>query len=254
MTPETPASRRRNGAVIVAALGVVAVAVAGFAVGQLAGPDTSDAGQAGPPVVLGTEAVREPEPTLDLDLGPTDPQDVAECLIPRFADDAASVEVLYGVRQRTSDGSAAVLVLRNAEGELRLCDVNGGDSPSQLPVPSAGDGEPVVFLSNGRASWDCDGRWLDGYADTTWLAVSPEVDKVQQRFVVDGEPGDWFSTRAQDGYAHLQTWLDGPFAKNTMIKVEHRVLDGSGEEVGQSALPTGPQRLEGCQGADVQIG
>lgn len=253
MTPDRPATRRRNGAVIAAALGVAAVAVAGAAV-QLTGSDEAETGRTGPPVVLGTEAVREPEPVLDLDLGPTDETDVKACLAPGFADDPGAVETLYGVRQRTATGSAAVLVLRNDGGDLRLCDVNGGDSPSQLPVPGAGDGNPVVFLSGGRASWDCDGRTLEGYFDTTWLAVAPAVERVQQRFVVDGEAGDWFTTTARNGYAHLQTWLEGPLAKGTEVAVEHRVLAATGEEVEQSALPTEPRELAGCTGSDVQIG
>jgi hypothetical protein len=207
------------------------------------------------------ESTRTPQvlgaAVLDLDVGPvTDPAAIEDCLLPGFARNAESVEVLYGVEQRTADGSVPVLVLRNHDGEVQLCDVQGPDQPATLPLAEASEAEPAVFLASGRAVWDCQGKKLAGYSNTTWLAVDDSVASVRQRFWVDGVPEPWFTTRAVDGFAHLQTWLSGPLARTAEVQVEHEVLDASGEPVAQSALPAGKRSLETCAagGGDVQIG
>jgi hypothetical protein len=243
MTQRT--TRARAAAVLAGLAAVVAVGGCGAVTG--AEPQPTDGTRT--PQVLGAAA-------LDLDVGPLDGAGAIEdCLLPGFAPDPASVEVLYGVEQRTQDGSTPVLVLRNAEGEIGLCDVSGPDRPSSVPLPEATAEDPVAFLANGRAAWDCDGRRLQGYTSTTWLAVSDQVGRVQQRFVVDGSPEPWFTTRARDGLAHLQTWLAGPVPRTAEVVVEHQVLDAAGEPVQQSALPTEPQALETCaDGGDAQIG
>lgn len=249
MGSQTTGVARRHLGAVTAAIVTVAV-VLGVAV-LTSGDSGSPSASAGPrpePTVLG-------EQTLDIDLGAvTDPDVIGSCLAPSFASDVSEVDVLYGVEQRTADGSAPVLLLRNADGDLRLCDAAGPDSPAQLPVPTPTDAEPVAHLSNGRAAWECTGRTLDGYTATSWLAVGPQVDRVQQRFLVDGAAGPWFTTRARGGYAHLQTWLDGPLRKGTAIAVQHRVLDAAGEPVAQSTLRTARQPLAGCAGGDAQIG
>lgn len=201
------------------------------------------------PQVLGVEV-------LDIDMGPvTDPAAIEGCLLPGFAADAGSVEVLYGVEQRSADGSSPVLVLRNTDGEVQLCDAAGPDRPATVPLAEPSSAEQAVFLANGRASWDCEGKELLGYSSTTWLAVDDDVDRVQQRFWVNGVAEPWFTSKAVDGYAHLQTWLSGPLARTTEVEVEHQVLDAAGDPVTQTALPTGRQTLETCaSGGDVQIG
>ena len=244
----TPASRRHLGAVMAAIVTVAVVLGVAVLTNRDAGSPSAGSGPRPEPTVLG-------EQTLDIDLGAvTDPTVIAGCLTPAFATDVAEVEVLYAVSQRTSDGNAPSLLLRNADGDLRLCDAAGPDSPGRLPVPAASDTEPVAFVGNGRAAWDCTGRTFDGYTSTLWLAVGPQVDRVQQRFVVDGAEGPWFTTRARAGYAHLQTWLEGPLKKGTRIDVQSRVLDAAGEPVRQSALPTAARPLAGCAGGDAQIG
>lgn len=237
---EETRTRRRIGAVAATALAVGVIAFGAAALGPN-GPERDT--EQGPAQLA---AARE-DATLDLDLGPvTDP---TSCLSDAFAPDAESVDVLYGVHQRTADGSSPVLLLRNVAGELRLCDVAGPDAPAQQPLPEPSDAERVAFLTNGRMVWDCSGTTVDRYTSTMWLAVTPEVGWVQQRFRVDGVPGPWFSTQAQGGYAHLQTWLDGPVPAGAALDVQVRVLDPDRQPVRQSVQP-----LPGCTEGDVRIG
>jgi len=192
---------------------------------------------------------------IDLDLGATD--DLTSCLSPDFASDASSVTVLYGVQQRRLDGEGPVLVLRNAAGDLRLCDASGPDSPAESPLPTASPETPVAFLSTGRSAWTCAGssRTLDRFEQTTWLATSPAVATVGERYWVDGTPGPWFETSAVGGYAHLQTWLEGPEPAGTVFAQQYRVLDADRHVVRQSALPTTRAALPGCsRTGSAQIG
>lgn len=245
-SPKSSMSRRRFGAVVASVVAVAAVVTGASALAR-GGSEPDASPQASAP------AARQ-DPGVDLDLGPVADADVTACLAGGFASDAGSVDVLYGERQRSADGSAPVLLLRNGSGELRLCDVAGPDSPAQLPLPEVTTDQPVAFLTNGRKAWDCDGTTMNGYTATTWLTVGPTVATVQERFWVDGVAGPWFRTEAQGGYAHLQTWLDGPLPKGTELGVQHRVLDADGAPVAQSALPTATQPLPGCTDGDVQIG
>jgi hypothetical protein len=191
-----------------------------------------------------------------LDLGPTTSDDVVACLAPDFAVDPQEVDVLYGVQQRRLGGTNAVLVLRNAVGDIRLCDQFGGDRPSQAPLPTASPETPVEFLSNGRAEWSCTGTTLERFLKSTWLVVSPDVATVRQRYLVDGEPGRWFDTEVQNGYAHLQSWIKGPHPAGATYAEEFRVLDESGDAVRQDVLPTEPTALAGCpaEGGSPEIG
>jgi hypothetical protein len=235
-----PVRRRGVVAAVAAALAVTGLA----ACGNASDPETTPVPE---PTVLG-------EQVFALDLGAVpDEEALSVCSSPKFAKDGP-VEVLYGVRQATEDGAVPVVLLRNDEGDLRLCDVEGPDSPSQYPVPVASEAQPVVFLTNGRAAWDCTGQKLERYTSTTWLAVGPEVATVEQRFVVDGAEGPWFSTEPVDGYAHLQTWEVGPLPKRTDLTVETRVLDAEGEPVPQDALPVGAREVGWCEDGDVEIG
>jgi hypothetical protein len=191
-----------------------------------------------------------------LDVGTTNPDDVVACLAPGFAVAPREVEVLYGVQQRRPGGTNAVLVLRNEAGELRLCDQFGADRPSQAPVPTASREHPVDFLSDGRTEWSCSGTTLERLRMSTWLVVAPDVATVRQRFVVDGDPGRWFDTEAENGYAHLQTWITGPHSDGTSYAEEFRVLDKAGNAVEQDVLPTEPSALSGCPagGGSADIG
>ena len=203
---------------------------------------------AGPPANSGTTR---------LDLGATSSADVLTCLTPEFAADAAQVKVLYGVKQARLGGSSPVLILRNAAGDVRLCDQFGSDSPAEAPLPTASSDRPVAFLSTGRSTWTCQGstQVLDRFEKTTWLVVSPEVASVRQRYLVDGVATPWFESTAVGGYVHLQSWLEGPQPAETTYAEQFRVLDASGDDVHQTALPTTPTPLPGCSGGgSAQIG
>ncbi len=108
-------------------------------------------------------------------------------------------------------------------------------------MPTVSRGNPVRHLSTGRSVWRCDGatRVLDGFRMTSWLVVSPDVRTIRQRYWVDDVPGPWFTTRAQNGFAHLQTWLRGPEPAGTSYSVEYRVLDAQG--VGRAGPPADDQ-------------
>jgi hypothetical protein len=213
-----------------------------------------DAGPADPPGAATLSAAGD---VVNLDLAATSSRGVAACLTRGFATDPADVEVLYGVLQRRLGGSNPVLVLRNTAGDIRLCDRFGGDSPSEAPLPQATAEQPVVFLAAGRSAWTCAGRTrvLDRFEQSTWLAVAADVTTVRQRFLVNGVPGPWFESRTHNGLVHLQSWLKGPQPASATYAEQFRVLDGSGIDVRQDALPTGQSPLPGCTaGGSAQIG
>ncbi len=229
---------------VVAAIMAVAVLVVGASVLQglaTARRDATTPSASTPPA----------DPVAPLDLGQvTSREQVAGCLTPRFAADPAGVDLLYGVQQRKSRGSEPVFVLRNQAGDLRLCDQFGGDGVAESSLPTVTDTRPVAFLSTGRRSWECapDSDSLERFRMTQWLRVAPEVRTVQQRYWIGDRPGSWFSTEAQNGYVHLQSWLQGPHPADTRYGVQYRVLGTTGQVVEQRTLPTGRQSLPGCAG------
>ncbi len=156
--------------------------------------------------------------------------------------------MLFSSRQATDTTPADVVVVRDADGEVRLCDGFGGDVPAESPLPVATEADPVAFLANGRSSWSCQGtdRVLERFRQSTWLAVAPSVHTIGERIFVDGVPGPWFTTTASGGYAHLQAWLVGPQPASTTYEVEYRVLDADGSVVPQRTLPTDRAPLAGC--------
>lgn len=231
----------------VALAAAVGVAAAVLGVAALRGGDGPVAGPVTEPTVLGEEL-------LTLDVGDlTETEALQACATERFAAGGA-VEVAYGVRQLSAEGKVPVVVLRNAEGDLRMCDVTGADGPAVFPLPTASAQEPVVALANGRRAWDCTGAKLERFSATLWLGVSDQVAVVRQRYWVDGVPGPWFNTEAKGGLAHLQTWVDGPLRKGTELTVEHEVLDADGAPVAQDLLPTEPAEVGWCSSGDVEIG
>ncbi len=234
-TPDVPASGRR-GAVAVAVVGVAAVVV-GIAALTLPRDDSS---QPPPAAAPGGSSGS----TIEVDLGPADPAALRGCAGEGFVADPAQAEVLYGVLQRGQDEDTSVLVVRNPAGDVRVCDAAETGSPAVEPLPTASADRPVVFLTNGGATWDCDGEALDGYRSATWLLVHDSVARVEQRFVVDGTPGPWFSTAATGGIAHLPSWL-GPQPAGVAIVSEQRALDAEGVVVPQETWPSS-ERLVGC--------
>ena len=241
-------TRGHRGAVIGGMLAVAAILL-GFTQMSMLGPTPTGARLSATSPSPSPSPTRSANPpTLVLDLGETvGTKAVRSCLSPGFAKDPAAVRVLYGVRQRTAGGSSPVMVLRNRRGDVRLCDQFGGDYSSQAPLPAASPRYPVVPLSTGRTQWDCsDDLTLRGLVQTTWLSVTPAVEEVRSRYVVDGVAGPWFSAEPHGGFVHIQAWLHGPVADGVRLGVERQVLDGSGRSVRQTALPTGVQAMPGC--------
>ena len=243
-------NRRTSQGVAVVAAAALGVAVAVVGVTALRDADNpADSAAAAPgsePTVLGDEM-------LLLDQGSvSEAAALAACSTDKFAG-GEPVEVLYGVRQLSVDSEGPVVALRNAAGELRLCDAAGPDSPSQAPVPTPSASEPVVFL-NAEAAWDCTRAELDRYTAATWLGVGDQVATVRQRLVVDGEPGPWFTTKAVDGLVHVSAWEDGPLPEGTELAAQYEVLDADDAVVAQTALPTEPAEVGWCEDGDVQIG
>ena len=241
-------NRRTFQGVAVAAAAALGVAVAVVGVTALSGGDdpATTAGPAAEPTVLGEDA-------LLLDRGAvTDDDAVRSCSTKRFAA-GGPVEVVYAVAQDSASGEGPVVVLRNAAGELRLCDAAGPDSPSQAPLPTADAADPVASL-NARAAWDCTVSRLDLYTSSAWLVVDDQVASVRQRLWVDGEAGPWFTTEAQGGFAHVAAWVDGPLPEGTTLEAQYEVLDADGAAVTQDALPVDPSEVGWCEDGDVQIG
>lgn len=199
-----------------------------------------------------------PAPGINLDLGPvTDPAAIEACITPGFASDPNDVDMLYGINQRTrSAGSVPVLILRNTGGDYLLCDTYGTDSPSQLPVGKATTTNPVAFFTAGRRVWSCsaNGMRLKKFTMSQWLAVDDSVDQVRFRFFVDGVAQPWFTTRAHQGFVHLQVWLDGPMRSDKLLALTEQVLDSSGDVVKQHTVSTRRQQLSSCKDGSVQIG
>jgi hypothetical protein len=253
-TPALPTGARRNGLAVVAALTVAAVAIGVAAVSLSA--DSPDRSGDGGPAAASTSPSQPSDGSAveEIDQGPSaDPAAVTECAGDGFAEDPADVDVLYDVVQEAPDGAAPVLALRNADGELRLCDMTGPDAPAVLPLPQSDAATPVVELTPGDRVWNCDETELAGFRATTWLSTEPDVAEVAQRLVVDGTPGRWFSSTPVEGIAHLQVWL-GPQVEDAEIHLEQRALHADGSPV--DTTWAGTQRIAGCEGTDgeVQIG
>jgi hypothetical protein len=218
------------------------------------------------PFGSGDHAVRRPLPshtavtlggegTVELDLGLPTLESLRSCLSPGFATTRIDVTVLYAMQQQTRDGEAPALLLRNRAGDVRMCDIDGIDSPGEAPVPLPDAGQPVTFVGTGRSTWTCDDELTSRFLATQWLAVASEVADVRVRYHVDGTPGPWFVTKRAGGYVHLQAWIDGPDPADTRYAVEYRVLDTDGNAVPQDVLPTRPTSITGCPaGSTTMIG
>ncbi|HET7735923.1 MAG TPA: hypothetical protein VFK52_08125 [Nocardioidaceae bacterium] len=230
---------------------IVAVAVACLVllVSWVAGRSVTEAET--PAAGLSSSPTPDAVTPLDVDDQVTDDQ-IRSCLTRGFAPSLADVDVLYSTIQKTETGTAPVMILRNADGDLRLCDANGGDYPSQLPITYADSDTPIRHLTNGRMGWNCEGQAIEEFTVTRWFSVAPAVDRVELRFVVDGAAGRWFSAKAEDGFVHVHGWLNQQQAE-AAVHLQVRVLDAQGDDVPQTELATTPQPVMACDGSDVEI-
>jgi hypothetical protein len=204
-----------------------------------------------PTAGLSSSPTPEVVTALDVDGEVTDDQ-IRSCLTRGFAPSLADVEVLYSTIQKSETGTSPVLILRNADGDLRLCDANGGDYPSQLPITYADATTPIRHLTNGRMGWNCEGTTIESFTVTRWFSVAPVVDRVELRFVVDGDAGAWFSAKAEDGFVHVHGWLNQQQAE-AAVHLQVRVLDAEDNNVPQAEIATAPQPVMACDGSDVEI-
>ncbi|HET7386478.1 MAG TPA: hypothetical protein VFJ19_07415 [Nocardioidaceae bacterium] len=176
---------------------------------------------------------------------------VESCLTRGFASKRGQVRVLYGVWQRFGERMHPTLILRNRQGQIRLCDAFGSDNPSRLPLRHATSHTPVKFLSGGRKDWNCRGSHLRRFTMTEWLTVDRSVRTVMLRLKVGQRVGPWFVTHPRHGYAHVQAWIG--HAGRQRVVVQQRVLDNRGHDVNQHRLPA-RYTLPGCSGGgSVQI-
>lgn len=214
----------------------VAVAVIVLLVAWLVGREDPEA-PSGDPTALSSQPGDD---LVDLDVAGT-------------AEPCTTGEVLYSQSQKTERGVVPVSIVRTPDGDLRLCDSFGEDSPSVAPVEYADSTHAVRLLSNGRQSYDCDGDRLDGLTISHWLSVSSVVDRAELRFVIDDAAGPWFSSKAKNDFLHLHGWL-GKQNPGAVVAVQIRVLDAAGDVVPQTVLPTSPQTVSGCAGGGIQLG
>lgn len=190
---------------------------------------------------------------ISLDVGTVDDRAVAACLVDDFADEPDEVDVSYAVEQRTATGSVPVLVLRNGLGHVLLCDAFGPTRPATVPQPVATPARPAVLFTSDSRQWDCTGDRLRSFTMSTWLSVTEPVTRGQLRFVVDGEPGPWFTSAARNGFVHLQAWLSD-LPRDAEVAVQLRTLDADGEPVASSGLPGKPTQVGSCPGRRTAIG
>lgn len=234
----------RREAIVAVAVACLVLLVSWVASRSVTQPDTPTAG-------LSSSPAPDSVTPLDVDGQVSDDQ-IRRCLTRGFAPSLAEVEVLYSTIQKTETGTSPVLILRNPDGDLRLCDANGGDYPSQLPIEYADAANPIRHLTNGRMGWNCEGTAIEAFTVTRWFSVAPVVDRVELRFVVDGAAGPWFSAKAEDGFVHVHGWLNQQQAE-AAVHLQVRVLDAEDQNVTQAEIATAPQPVMACDGNDVEI-
>lgn len=207
----------------------------------------------GPSDSEGTSSPATAEGALNLDVGEVSEGAVADCIADGFAGSPDEVVVDYESQQLAEEGSSPVLLLRNEEGDVRLCDMFGLNRPAEVPQPVATPATPAVFFTVERQRWQCTDEAWEAYAIGTWLAVTDPVAYGQLRFLVDGRESDWFTSEARNGFVHLQAWLrDPPVGSEILIEV--RLLDESGDRVSSEGVEPGPFKALECPGADIEIG
>ena len=85
------------------------------------------------------------------------------------------------------------------------------------------------------------------WATPLWVKVPEQVDRVRQRLVIDGKPGQWFSSKAVDGMSFTQGWVDAPIKKTATFTLEVQFLDKANQPV-EIPGSTGPTTVLTCSG------
>jgi hypothetical protein len=72
----------------------------------------------------------------------------------------------------------------------------------------------------------------DDLSNGMWVVAGRGVTTVQQRFVLEGKSGPWFTTPVIDGLAYVHSWAKTASVDGQKIVVQTRQLDRDGEQVG----------------------
>jgi hypothetical protein len=244
-------------------VGAVAAVVAGTLVVTQNSPD--DTGAAGPSTPLAS-----PEAKVGVDLGPVPQADVAKIVADcQFPGEPGPAELVWSrhVRGITKDSTALVaLALDTKKATAQPPVTRGGRKPGTGGAPSTAklgyrfcqtrtppSGKLGAIGAVGRVD---DKAWRtqptaqrnlvalattdgDFTNDLTTLQswrlyrASPEVAKVEARYVLNGKTGPWTSGVVDDGFAYIEVQANGKFTVGQKLKTEVRAFDATG-----TALPT----------------
>ena len=246
----------------VIAVGAVAAVVTGTLVVTQKSPD--DAG------VAGTSAgPASPEAKVGVDLGPVPPADVAKIVADcQFPDEAGPAQLVWSrhVRGITKDSSTLVALALNtkkatappptATGRIRKPGTGGAPSTAKLGYrfcitrlpPSSQLGatgsvarvEDKVWRTQPTAQRglvalsSTDGDFTN---DLTTLQAwrlyraSPDVAKVEARYVLNGKTGPWTNGVVDGGFAYIEVQANGKFTVGQRLKTEVRAFDAQGKQL-----------------------
>jgi hypothetical protein len=244
-------------------VGAVAAVVAGtLVVTQKASDDTGAAGTSTP--------LASPEAKVGVDLGPVPQADVAKIVADcQFPDEAGPAQLVWSrhVRGITKDSTALVaLALNTKKATTQPPVIRSGRKPGTGGAPSTAklgyrfcqtrtppSGKLGAIGMVGRVddkAWrthptaqrnlvalgSSDGDFVN---DLTTLQAwriyraSPDVAKVEARYVLNGKTGPWTNGVVDGGFAYIEVQANGKFTVGQKLKTEVRAFDAAGK-----ALPT----------------
>jgi hypothetical protein len=66
-----------------------------------------------------------------------------------------------------------------------------------------------------------------------WVVAPPAAAELRRRIVLNGNPGPWFGSPVVDGMGYIRTPKSKPLVAGDKIRIETRLLDDSGRQVGK---------------------
>lgn len=260
-----PATHRpaRRWVAPVIGVGAVAAVVAGTLVVTQKSPE--DAGAAGT-----SKPLASPEAKVGVDLGPVPRADVAKIVADcQFPDEGGPAQLVWSrhVRGITKDSTALVAVALNTKkGTVQPTGTPGGRKPGKGGAPSTAklgyrfcqtrtppSGKLGAIGMVGRVddkAWrthptaqralvalgSADGDFTNDLTTLqSWrlYRASPDVAKIEARYVLNGKTGPWTNGVVDDGFAYIEVQANGKFTVGQRLKMEVRAFDATGK-----ALPT----------------